>query len=123
MEVVRMRLELKKAPRIFTVGVDGAIKIKDMGDVHLAANEQLTFVTEEGGRFDFVRKNWGFYATPSINGRLVQEGFRTALVENESGRIYLMVVEEKMMMHFERYCHDERQKILQWLNEHQIKSA
>ncbi len=116
-----MKLELKDPPRIFDVGVDGGIKIKDMGDVHLAPNEQLTFVTDAGANFDFVRKNWGFYATPSINGRLVQEGFKTALVENEGGRIYVMVIEEIMMLHFEEYCRIEGQKILRWLNEHPLK--
>jgi RNase P/RNase MRP subunit p29 len=116
-----MKLELKESPRSFVVGIDGGIEIKDMGSVYLAPNEQLTFVTDEGARFDFVRKSWGYYATPSINGRLVQEGFKTALVENEAGRIYVLVIEAGMMQHFEEYCRIEGQKILQWLNEHQLK--
>jgi len=46
-------------------------------------------------------KDWGFYATPSINGRLQQFGFKTALVENPQGRIYVMVVEEEKIELFE----------------------
>ena len=109
----------KDPPRSFTVGKNSEIEIKDVGDVHLSTNEQLTFVTEQSGaRYDFVRKDWGFYATPSVNGRLKKEGFKTALVENLQGRIYIMVVEVRQMARFVTYCRVERQKVLRWLDEH-----
>lgn len=116
-----MKIDLKDPPRAFAVGVDGRIVLNHVGDVHLASNEQLTFVTDNGANFDFVRKEWGFYATPSINSRLVQEGFKTALVRNEGGRIYVMVVEDIMMLEFEKYCRIEGQRVLCWLNEYSRK--
>ena len=64
-----------KIPRIFNVGKNNNISISDMGDIFLEPNEQITFVTENGDRHDFCRKNWGFYATPSINSRLINENF------------------------------------------------
>ena len=114
-----MKFYPKEPPRSFNVGTNNKIEIEDVGDVYLSPNEQLTFVTEESGaRYDFVRKDWGFYATPSINGRLKNEGFKTALVENLQGRIYIMVVELRHMARFDTYCRTERQKVLRWLDEH-----
>ena len=114
-----MTFEPKDPARSFYVGKNSEIEIKDVGDVYLSPNEQLTFVTDpSGARYDFVRKDWGFYATPSINGRLKQEGFKTALVENLQGRIYLMVVELRHMALFDAYCRVEKQTVLRWLDEY-----
>jgi hypothetical protein len=112
-----MKIDLKEPPRTFVVGAEGQIQIKDMGDIFLQPNEQVTFVTNSGCRHDFVRKNWGFYATPSINGRLKKEGFKIALVENTQRKIYVMVVEQDKLKLFEQYCRDEQQTVLRWLDE------
>lgn len=112
-----MKLKLKKKPRIFFPSGDKKIKIEDLGDIELMPNEQLTFVKESGARFDFASKNWGFYATPSVNNRLKNEGFKTAMVENSKGSIYIMVVETKKLKLFKEYCNTENQKILEWLDE------
>ena len=112
-----MKLKLKKKPRTFFPRGDKKIKIEDLGDIELMPNEQVTFVKESGARFDFVSKNWGFYATPSLNDRLKNEGFKTAMVENSKGSIYIMVVEIKKLKLFQEYCNMENQKILEWLDE------
>lgn len=113
-----MKIDLREPPRSFTVGAERALEIRDMADIHLEPNEQVTFVTESGSRHDFVRKDWGFYATPSINGRLKDEGFKTALVQNTNGRIYVMVVEAARRELFDEYCRGHRQTVLRWLDEH-----
>ena len=114
-----MKFYPKEPPRSFNVGTNSEIEIEDVGDVYLSPNEQLTFVTKQSSaRYDFVRKDWGFYATPSINGRLKDEGFKTALVENLQGRIYIMVVELRHIALFDTYCRAERQKVLRWLDEY-----
>jgi len=112
-----MQIHLKQTPRPFMVGKNHDIEITDLGDIHLQPNEQISFVTESGCRHDFVAKEWGFYATPSINGRLKNEGFKTALVQNLQGNIYVMVVEENKSQLFQKYCLNEDQKILTWLDE------
>jgi hypothetical protein len=117
-----MKITPKEPPRQFTVGAKADITISDMGDVALAPDEQLSFVTERGARYDFARKAWGYYATPSINGRLKHEGFKTALVENAQGRIYLMVVEISQRALFDEYCRVENQRVLSWLDEHPEKA-
>lgn len=118
-----MKLNLRDTPRRFTVGVARDIHIMDLGDVHLAPDEQLTFVTESGRRHDFARKDWGFYATPSVNGRLKREGFKTALVRNELGQLYVMVVESDRLDRFNQYCLAERQTVLRWLDEEPLEQT
>ncbi|HLN09267.1 MAG TPA: hypothetical protein VK281_09945, partial [Xanthobacteraceae bacterium] len=71
-----MQFDPKVPPRVFTVGNSGPIEMRDCGMVALDADEQLTFVTERGAEYDVARKDWGFYATPSLNGRLMQFGLR-----------------------------------------------
>jgi hypothetical protein len=112
-----MDFKPKKPPRTFQVGVDGDITIRDMAEIYLAPNEQITFLTEEGATYDVARKDWGFYATPSVNGRLKNEGFKTALVRNEKGRVYVMLVEARRRDLFDRYCLTEMQTVLTWLDE------
>jgi hypothetical protein len=106
----------KKKPRNFNVGIKKNITIKDMGEINLSSNEQITFITQDKKRYDFCRKDWGFYATPSINHRLKKEGFRTALVKNSQNRLYIMVVDKKFIAKFNKYCKIENQKVLLWLD-------
>jgi hypothetical protein len=113
-----VQIHPKNPPRVFTVGLAADIQMADAGDIHLAPNEQVSFVTEAGGRFDVARKAWGFYATPSVNARLKREGFKTALVENPQGRLYVMVVEATARAAFDDYCRLEGQTVLRWLDEH-----
>ena len=42
----------------------------------LRNNEQLTFRNGKS-EYDVAKKNWGYYATPSINNRLKKFKFRT----------------------------------------------
>jgi hypothetical protein len=112
----------KDTPRTFKVGKpENKIVISDFGDLTLGANEQITLVSENGKRHDFAAKDWGFYSTPSINGRLKDEGFKTALVENQKGQIYIMSVDKDKMHLFEKYCIDEKQTVLEWLDERKLR--
>jgi hypothetical protein len=112
-----MHFTPKTPPRLFRTGQGEAITIADCGEMRLAADEQVTFVTEDGRRHDFAAKDWGFYATPSVNGRLRDEGFKTALVRNRQGRRYVMVVNRTRMAAFEAYCRAESQQVEEWLDE------
>jgi len=112
-----MQWQEKEPPRVFTVGVNQSIEIRDHGDIFLEPDGQVTFVTPNGSRHDFAAKDWGFYATPSVNGRLSSEGFKTALVQNEAGLLYVMVVEVEKRDLFDRYCAVENQNVLEWLDE------
>jgi hypothetical protein len=116
-----MKLKSNDPPRIFTVGKNKSISISDIGDIFLKPNEQITFVTDNGNRHDFCRKNWGFYATPSINSRLKNENFVTALVSNEHNRIFIMVVEKSEIKEFRAYLKDENQTVVAWFGDEPIE--
>ena len=110
-----MRLAEKSPPRVFEPAP--GIAISDCGDLELQADEQVTMVTANGKRMDVAAKDFGFYATPSVNGRLKNEGFKTALVRNERGQVYVMVVDRERMEAFDAYCMAEKQTVLEWLDE------
>lgn len=112
-----MKFDENKPARIFTLGKNDSIEISDCGEILLESNEQVTFVTESGKEHDFAAKSWGFYATPSVNGRLRDQGFKTALVKNSYGKYYIMVVEQEKMADFETYLENEENKTVQWLDE------
>ena len=80
-------------------------------------DEQITFVKPSGARYDFASKDWGYYATPSINNRLTKENFKTALVKNSIGNYYIMVVEKNKLDLFFKYCESEKNKLVEWLDE------
>jgi len=113
-----MKIKLKKYPRKFLVGNKTTFYIKDMGKIYLEPDEQLTFITEKKKQYDVCRKNWGFYATPSINSRLKRENFKTAIVKNSLDRIYIMIIEKNHMSKFKKYCKDHKQKVLFWLDKY-----
>ncbi len=112
-----MKIEPTHPARVFQVGLERQISIADCGSIHLEPDEQVTFVTSSGKEHDFVAKSWGFYATPSINGRLVDQGFKTALVKNSIGRYYVMVVEADRVSDFTDYIREERHEVVEWLDE------
>lgn len=109
-----MKLSLEKIPRDFTVN---GVRIKDHGKILLEADEMVSFVTSSGAEFDFTRKDWGFYATPSLNGRLAKFGLRAALVRStQSNRFYVLVVERGKEPIFESYLAKERAELLLWMD-------
>jgi len=112
-----MKLTVKDPPRSFTVGKGEGIKIKDCAHIVLEADEQVTFVTESGREFDVARKDWGFYATPSLNGRLQKFGLRAVLVKHATTkRFYLLLVEAGKEKGFEDYIQTEGSKIVCWMD-------
>ena len=112
-----MRFDQKNPPRVFAVGNAAKFDMRDCGSLHLAADEQVTFVTDAGAEFDVARKDWGFYATPSLNGRLEQFGLRGVLIRNTmTGRYFLLLVERGKEPAFEAYLVQESCVVVAWLD-------
>ena len=82
-----MKNLLNESPRVFSVN---DIEISDYGKIELDANEQITLINKSGQEYDIAAKDWGYYATPSLNSRLAKEGFKTALVKNSFNRYFIM---------------------------------
>ncbi|MFN3200752.1 MAG: hypothetical protein ACE366_20305 [Bradymonadia bacterium] len=103
--------------RRFQVGAgDAIVQLTHTHDVHPEPDEQVTFHAGEA-EYDVVRKSWGFYATPSVNGRLKRFGLRTALVENPAGLRYVLLVDRTQMADFEAYLRDQCMTVLTWLDD------
>lgn len=119
-----MKFKAIDPPRRFDVAGAGVrLTIADCGRVELAADEQVTFVTEGGAQYDVTRKNWGFYATPSTNGRLHSFGLRTALVRSRIGRLFVVLVERGKEDLFLEYLRDDQQRLLCWLDDDEAVST
>jgi hypothetical protein len=102
--------------RTFRVGLDNEIEIKECARIRLEPNEQVTFLAENGAEYDFVRKDWGFYASPSLNGRLIGMGLRSVLVKGPAGKFFFLVVEVGKEALFQTYIDSEKIEIISWLD-------
>ena len=112
-----MRIEEINPSRKFTVGTEDKVTIDHAANVYLNDNEQITLVNENGAEYDVTKKNWGYYATPSVNSRLKNQGFKTALVKNSLGQIYIMIVCQKKLSEFSKYLKEEKNVVIEWLDE------
>ncbi|WP_085906789.1 hypothetical protein [Kiloniella majae] len=115
-----MKFEEKNPPRLFPVGNSIKFDMADCGELHLNPDEQVTFVTEKGGEYDVARKDWGFYATPSLNGRLPSFGLRAVLIKNrDTLRFFVLMVESGHEASFKSYCEQENLAIICWMDNDQ----
>jgi hypothetical protein len=111
-----MRITSPETPRVFDASPDGSVRVADCTHIALEADEQVTFTTASGGEYDVTRKSWGFYATPSLNERLVRFGLRGVLVKNPAGRHYVNLVERGHEDDFQKYIDFHHVTIVAWLD-------
>jgi 2-polyprenyl-3-methyl-5-hydroxy-6-metoxy-1,4-benzoquinol methylase len=105
------KVKIIKKNRSYKTGFGGSIVIKDCARIKLNSNEQVTFQSKNF-LYDFCKKNWGYYSTPSINKRLKNNGFEVYLIQNLTGDIYLWSVEKNKIKKFLNYLKKENQKII-----------
>lgn len=112
-----MRFDPRIPPRPFVVGRDNGCTMTDCGSLYLESDEQVTFVTPGGAEYDLARKEWGFYATPSLNGRLLSFGLRAVLTVNRTtGRYFVLLVERGHETAFFRYLDREECEVVAWMD-------
>ena len=112
-----MRFDRKDPPREFEAGFEKKVRIKDCGAISLEPDEQVTFHTPSGGEYDLARKSWGFYATPSMNGRLARFGLRSVLTRNRNGQFFVLLVEKGKEADFQAYADGEPLQVICWLDD------
>lgn len=104
-------------PRAFRpTGPDGP-QISHVATVELDLDEQITVVSDNGAEIDIVRKEWGFYPLPSLNGRLARFELYPVLVASPEGKTYLLVVENGKRPEFEAYIASEGMMVVAWLGD------
>lgn len=107
--------------RSFKVGHPGQeIELFHVMDLELGIDEQVTLKTGDGRELDICRKSWGYYATPSLNGRLKQFGYRSCLVDS-GGRRYVQIVESDRMDEYLAYVAAQKMAIVAWLDGDEIE--
>ena len=111
-----MRVDVSDPPRLFEVGRERRLQMKDCGRIWLEADEQVTFVTASGAEYDVARKSWGFYATPSLNRRLVRFGLRAVLAKSPNGSFFVFLVERGKEAEFGEYVGTEQLIVVCWLD-------
>lgn len=109
-----MKTEFNDNPRKFTVG---EIEISDYGKIVLDENEMISMKTPNGSECDITAKVWGYYLGASLNGRMQQFGFKTALVQNSYNKLYINVVESDKLEEFNDYLEEQNSRIICWLDE------
>ena len=112
-----MKISFHNPARVFEPKGRGGPQLKDVASIELIADQQITLITESQCGHDFAAKDWGFYVSPSLNGRLKREGFKTALVKNSDNKVFLNFVEIAKMVEYEKYCIDSGKQIVEWLDE------
>ena len=122
-----MKILKTKPPRKFGVGLHGSIVITDCAKVYLDSDEQITFSDANDYEYDIVKKNWGYYATPSLNGRLENFKLKTALIIGENTKAFVLLVHTGKEEEFFEYLKIEKLNFICWLNKEEnlelIKNA
>lgn len=113
-----MKITRLNPPRKFLVGAPPQITLSDCGSIKLNPDEQITFLTDKKNQYDIVKKEWGFYATPSLNGRLPSFSIKPFLVKNlDSGRFFILLLEKGKDNIFEEYCKNENIAVIAELDD------
>jgi len=112
-----MKITTIDPPRTFEVGFDRKLYMKDCAHIELAPDEQVTLLTESGNEYDVARKTWGFYATPSLNGRLQRFDLRAVLVKNRLSQFFVMLVVRGKEADFQAYVDEEPLQIVCWMDD------
>lgn len=108
-------MRIKKKNRKFKVGISN-ITLNEVARINLKQNELVTF-TDGKSEYDVVKKNWGYYATPSINSRLIKFNLRTCIIKSLiTKNKFILLVQKNKMKEFNKYTKDEKLKIIKWLN-------
>ena len=113
-----MKFSPEDPPRIFEVGgPDHVIQMRDCGRIELEPDEQVTFLTHSGAEYDVARKSWGFYATPSLSGRLRKFNLRSGLIRSPGPKYYIFLIERGKEEDCFRYMAQGGHNLVCWLDD------
>ena len=117
-----MNCKTIKPIRKFEVNNAGqTFELSHVMDLMLEADEQVTLVAEGGKEVDICRKDWGYYATPSLNSRLKKFGYRCCLVDS-AGKKFIHIVDQNKMVSYQNYLDQQKMTIIMWLDDGTIST-
>jgi len=108
-------MKIVKKNRKFKVGIKN-ITLNEVAKISLKQNEMITFFNGKT-EYDIVKKNWGYYATPSINNRLLKFSLKTCIIKSKvTNNIFIILVQKNKEKEFNKYLKDEKCKVIKWLS-------
>ncbi|WP_034602984.1 hypothetical protein [Maridesulfovibrio frigidus] len=113
-----MKFTKTEPVRIFSPGND--ISLSDCGSLNLSVDEQITIVDDNGFKSDLTCKEWGYYLANSINHRILEQGFKTALFSSKlqsPPSLYVCLVKESKIDQFMIYLDKVEARLIMWLDE------
>jgi len=111
-----MMLEIIDPPRKFQAGFEEKRTISDCCHITLHPDEQVTFTNGSTIEYDVCRKDFGFYATPSLNSRLLKYNLRAVLVKNRIELFFVLLVEKGKEELFYEYLNEEKMVVVKWID-------
>jgi hypothetical protein len=112
-----MQIDAFAEPRRFPVG-EAEIQLSHVANIDLQPDEMVTFISDGGREYDVTAKDWGYYATPSVGGRLRHFGMRAALMRNvDTRQVFVVLVFDDQVPAWRGYMKDERQELVMWLDD------
>lgn len=114
-----MEVDAFAKARSFAVGVE-KIELKHVANIALEPDEMVTFISQGDREYDVVAKDWGYYATPSVGGRLRRFEMRAALMRNiDTLQAFVVLVFDDQTDAWHKYMKAERQEFIMWLGDEQ----
>ena len=118
-----MQIDAFPEPRRFPVGV-ASIELSHVANIALAPDEMVTFMSKGDREYDVTAKDWGYYATPSVGGRLRRFGMRAALMRNvDTRQVFVVIVYDDHVADWREYMEAERQELVMWLDDVEAVAA
>jgi len=96
------------------------IDLVKKAEITLKNNQFITFKFNKSQEYDFTKKNWGFYISPSINVRLKSNKFKIAIIKNKHEKFFLCGVSNNQKNNFKKYLVLTEQKIICWLSKRKL---
>lgn len=108
-------MKIEKKNRKFKVGVTN-ITLTEVAKITLKQNEIVTFINGKT-EYDIVKTGWGFYATPSINSRLLKFNLRACMIKSKvTNNSFIVLVQKNKEKKFKKYLKNEKCKIIKWMS-------
>ena len=113
-------MKIIKKNRKFIVGKYKDVTLKDVASIFLKNDENVTFKNSRT-EFDIVKKNWGYYGTPSLNKRLIKFGHDAALAKSNFFKTYsILLVEKGKKNFFYDYLKKQDMSLVCWLTKNNL---
>ena len=108
-------MKITKKNRKFKVGIK-KIELTEKAYIFLKNNEMVTLKNKKM-EYDIVKKDWGYYATPSINERLLKFNFKTCIIKNKTSKnIFILIVDKNKIKNLIKYLKNENCRVIKWLS-------